>query len=68
MELQIEAGFIDPISFEALVGRNLLIVDEKVHKRQKYVIRNFSKTQDGDVLSKSVSATHIYAFCCQKTE
>lgn len=66
MELQIEAGFIDPISFEALVGRNLLIVDEKVHKRQKYVIRNFSKTQDGDVLSKSVSATHIYAFLLSK--
>ncbi|TFV06955.1 autolysin, partial [Bacillus stratosphericus] len=66
MELQIEAGFADPISFEALVGRNLLIVDERVHKRQKYVIRNVSKTQDGDVLTKSVSATHIYAFLLSK--
>ncbi|HCO78635.1 phage tail spike protein [Bacillus sp. (in: firmicutes)] len=66
MELQIEAGFTDPISFEALVGRNLLIVDERVHKRQKYVIRNVSKSQDGDVLSKSVSATHIYAFLLSK--
>ncbi|PRS07518.1 autolysin [Bacillus paralicheniformis] len=62
----LENSFSDPLAFNALTGRNLIVIDERVFKNQKYVIRNVQISQDGELLSKSISANHIYVFLLGK--
>ncbi|XUA89190.1 phage tail protein [Bacillus amyloliquefaciens] len=48
------------LPFNALVGRNIIYIDERVHKSQRYFIRDVQTSQDGENLTKTVTATHIY--------
>ncbi|MCY7891072.1 phage tail protein [Bacillus inaquosorum] len=50
------------IPFNALVGRNFILVDEIKHKSQRYFINAPTLRQEGEQLAKDITATHIYAF------
>ncbi|KMM55449.1 hypothetical protein ACH95_19145 [Bacillus glycinifermentans] len=48
------------LPFNALVGRNIIYIDERVHRSQRYFIRDVQTSQDGESLTKTVTASHIY--------
>lgn len=50
------------IPFNALVGRNFIIIDEVRHKKQQYFINTPTIKQEGALLTKDITATHIYSF------
>ncbi|RPK14310.1 phage tail protein [Bacillus subtilis] len=50
------------IPFNALVGRNFILVDEIKHKSQRYFINAPTLRQEGEQLAKDITATHIYVF------
>ncbi len=50
------------IPFNAIVGRNFIVIDEIKHKKQRYFINSPTLSQSGEQLNKSVTATHIYVF------
>ncbi|MFV4884725.1 prophage endopeptidase tail family protein [Bacillus velezensis] len=54
------------LEFNALVGRNFILIDEVRFKEQQYFINTPTIKQEGDVLSKDITATHIYAFRASK--
>ena len=54
------------LEFNALVGRNFILLDEVRFKEQQYFINTPTIKQEGDVLSKDITATHIYAFRASK--
>ncbi|AME08524.1 autolysin [Bacillus sp. SDLI1] len=54
------------IPFNALVGRNFIVVDEVKHKSQRYFINSVTPKVEGDVYTKEVTATHIYVFRLRK--
>ncbi|MCY8085111.1 phage tail protein [Bacillus inaquosorum] len=54
------------IPFNALVGRNFIVIDELVHKSQRYFINSVTPKVSGDVYTKEVTATHIYVFRLRK--
>ncbi|NUF07040.1 phage tail protein [Bacillus sp. SPB7] len=53
------------LAYNALTGRNFLYLDERVHKKQKYFIRGVQVIQDGEMLSKTITASHIYVMRLQ---
>lgn len=50
------------IPFNALVGRNFIIIDEVRYKKQQYFINTPTIKQEGALLTKDITATHIYSF------
>lgn len=54
------------IPFNALVGRNFILVDEIKHKIQRYFINSPTIRQEGEQLAKDITATHIFAFMLGK--
>lgn len=54
------------IPFNALVGRNFILVDEIKHKSQRYFINSPTIRQEGEQLAKDITATHIFAFMLGK--
>lgn len=50
------------IAFNALVGRNFIIIDEVRYKKQQYFINTPVVKQEGNLLSKDITATHIFSF------
>ncbi|MCG8395693.1 phage tail protein [Bacillus atrophaeus] len=54
------------LEFNALVGRNFILIDEVRFKAQQYFINTPSIKQEGELLSKDITATHIYAFRASK--
>ncbi|CAI6274263.1 prophage endopeptidase tail family protein [Bacillus subtilis] len=49
------------VPFNALVGRNFILIDEIKHKAQRYFINGVTQNQNGEQLTKEVTATHIYS-------
>lgn len=47
--------------FELLVVDNILYLDEKKHNHQKYYITNVSLHQENGMLTKTVTAAHIFS-------
>ncbi|MGG4031422.1 prophage endopeptidase tail family protein [Bacillus subtilis] len=50
------------IAFNALAGRNFIIIDEVRYKQQQYFINTPVLKQEGNLLSKDITATHIFSF------
>nr|WGD89538.1 phage tail protein [Bacillus subtilis] len=50
------------IPFNALVGRNFIIIDEVRYKKRQYFINTPTIKQEGALLTKDITATHIYSF------
>ncbi|TWK37616.1 hypothetical protein CHCC20347_0559 [Bacillus paralicheniformis] len=62
LSFSIELNKDNRIPFNALVGRNFIVIDEAVHKSQRYFINAPNLKQEGGQVTKDITATHIYVF------